>query len=138
MNINQPSKLQAGIISQFSPGSSSTFSQSPISHNTEQLGSSALAGESYDQFHNLSSPGSAEFSSDVVIKSDRTNYSEDIERTEEVTSSSSLDMSQALRRIEEQLSLNDDSLEEIGKLYRENENCHDSENAIPSGPAQGD
>lgn len=131
----------AGAISQFSPISSSTFSQSPISGNTQQLGSSPLLGESYDQIHNLSSPGSVEFSSSVVVKSNGTNYSQDIERTEEVTSSSSHDISQALRRIEEQLSLNDDSLEEIGIFYTQNENSNDSEKSTqgqaPSVPEQG-
>lgn len=131
----------AGAISQFSPISSSTFSQSPISGNTQQLGSSSLLGESYDQIHNLSSPGSVEFSSSVVIKSNGMNYSQDIERTEEVTSSSSHEISQALRRLEEQLSLNDDSLEEIGNCYTQNENSHDSEKSTqgqaPSVPGQG-
>ncbi|CDP13355.1 unnamed protein product [Coffea canephora] len=131
----------AGTISQFSPISSSTFSQSPISGNTQQLGSSPLLGESYEQIHNLSSPGSVEFSSSVVIKSNGMNYSQDIERTEEVTSSSSHDISQALRRLEEQLSLNDDRLEEIGNCYTQNENSHDSEKSTqgqtPSVPGQG-
>lgn len=129
------------MISQFSPASSSTISQSPISCKAQQPGSSSHIGESYDQFQNLSSPGSVEFSSDVLIKSNGMNYTEDIERTEDVTSSSSLEMSQALRRLEEQLSL-DDSLEEIGKFYPENENSRDSENSIqgqaPSAPEQGD
>lgn len=70
------------------------------------------------------------------------NYSQDIERTEEVTSSSSHDISQALRRLEEQLSLNDDRLEEIGSCYTQNENSHDSEKSTqgqtPSVPGQGD
>ncbi|KAL3511453.1 hypothetical protein ACH5RR_030854 [Cinchona calisaya] len=121
--------------------SSSTFNQSPISCNTLQPGSSALTGESYDHFYNLSSPGSVEFSSDDVNKRNGMNYSNDIGRTEKVTSSSSLEMSQALRRLEEQLSLNDDSLEEISNFYAQNENSHGTEDAIQgqarSGPAEG-
>ncbi|KAL3501006.1 hypothetical protein ACH5RR_035455 [Cinchona calisaya] len=135
------SRNNAGMITQFSPVSSPIFSQSPISCNTQQPRSSARIGESYDQFCSLYSPGPLEFSSNVVINSNGTNYLEDTERTDEVTSSSGLEISEALRVLEEQLSLNDDNLEEIGKFYTQNENSHDSENSVqvqaPSVLAQG-
>lgn len=119
----------AGNTLQFSPISSSTFNQNPISCNSQQPGSSALIGESYEQYHSLSSPGSVEISSDVVFRS---NNFGNIERAEEVNSSPEVEMTHALRRLEEQLSLNDETVEEIHSLYTENKNSRGLENTISS------
>lgn len=54
-----------------------------------------------------------EINSDAVTTSNRVNYLDNFERTEEVSSSSGHEMNQALQRLEEQLSLNDDSLKGI-------------------------
>ncbi|OIT30112.1 PREDICTED: calmodulin-binding transcription activator 4-like [Nicotiana attenuata] len=92
---------------------SSTFSPSPSSYSTQQTGSTVIAGESYEQYQNQSSPG--EICSDAVINNNR--MSDITGRTNEVMSSPGLEMSHALRRLEEQLSLNDDSFKEIDPLY---------------------
>ncbi|XP_060214205.1 calmodulin-binding transcription activator 4-like isoform X1 [Lycium barbarum] len=92
---------------------SSAFSPSPSSYSTQQTGSTVIAGESYEQYQNQSSPG--EICSDAVINNN--GMSDITRRTEEVISSPGIEMSQALRRLEEQLSLNDDSIKEIDPLY---------------------
>ncbi|KAJ8547724.1 hypothetical protein K7X08_011310 [Anisodus acutangulus] len=92
---------------------SSAFSPSPSSYSTQQTGSTVIASESYEQYQNQSSPG--EICSDAVINN--SGMSDTTGRTEEVIRSPGLEMSQALRRLEEQLSLNDDSIKEIDPLY---------------------
>lgn len=136
MTFELQGRNSAGIISQFSPASLSSLSQSPSSYTTQQPGSSALISESFEQYQNLSSPASVEISSDAVIKTKGVNYSDNVERVDEVNSSSGLEMSQALRMIEHQLSLNDDCLKEIDPFCSENENS-DLENIIhdPSSSA---
>lgn len=100
------------FMSESSPISSS-FSPSPSSYSTQYMGSTVIASESYEQYQNQSSP--AEICSVAVINNNGT--SDTTVRTEEVISSPGLEMSQALRRLEEQLSLNDDSFKEIDPLY---------------------
>ncbi|KAK4706959.1 hypothetical protein R3W88_033469 [Solanum pinnatisectum] len=92
---------------------SSAFSPSPSSYSTPHTGSTGIASESYDQYQNQPSPG--EICSDAIINNN--GMSDTIGRTKEVISSPGLEMSQALRRLEEQLSLNDDSFKEIDPLY---------------------
>ncbi|XP_069153619.1 calmodulin-binding transcription factor SR2L isoform X1 [Solanum lycopersicum] len=92
---------------------SSAFSPSPSSYSTPHTGSTGIASECYEQYQNQSSPG--EICSDAIINNNGT--TDTIGRTEEVISSPGLEMCQALRRLEEQLSLNDDSLKEIDPLY---------------------
>lgn len=89
------------------------MSQGRGSYTTQQHGSSGIVGESFQQYHNLSSPLSVEINSDAVTTSNRMNYLDNFERTEEVSSASGHEMSEALQRLEEQLSLNDDSLKGI-------------------------
>lgn len=120
-NINEGGNSAGSVLSQLSPASHSTLSQGRGSYSTQQHGSSGIVGESFEQYHNQSSPLSMEINSDAVIMSSRMNYSDNFERTEEASSSSGLEMSQALRRIEEQLSLNDDGLQEI--FYNDNQNA---------------
>lgn len=92
---------------------SSAFSPSPSSYSTQHTGSTVIASESYEQYQNQPSP--AEICSDAIINNYRT--LDTTGRKEEVISSPGLEMSQALRRLEEQLSLNDDSFKEIDPLY---------------------
>ncbi|KAJ8569614.1 hypothetical protein K7X08_006191 [Anisodus acutangulus] len=92
---------------------SSAFSPSQSSYSTQQTGSTVIASESYEQYQNQSSLG--EICSDAVINNN--GMSDTTGRTEEVIRSLGLEMSQALRRLEEQLSLNDDSIKEIDPLY---------------------
>lgn len=113
-----------GSILQLSPGSYSTLTHSPNSNTTQVAGSTSFR-EFQKPYQSISSPGSVEVSSDLVIKNDRTNYLDIIESTGEVENSSDLEINQALRRLEEQLSLNDDSLEQIGSFYYETQNSND-------------
>ncbi|KAL6969247.1 hypothetical protein U1Q18_028971 [Sarracenia purpurea var. burkii] len=109
-----------------SSGSPSTIS----SYTAQQPGSTTVISELYEpcQTH---SPESVEVSSDAVVKSDELDHLDRIGREGETsTSSPGLEVSQALRRIEEQLSLNDDTLKEIGPFCNENENSNDSEYII--------
>ncbi|CAI9093174.1 OLC1v1028608C1 [Oldenlandia corymbosa var. corymbosa] len=129
----QEGRNTAGTTIQFSPVSPSTFSQSPISYNSQQPGSSTF-------FSSLSSSGSAETGSDVATSSQALPLN-NVERAEEATSSSGLHITQALRRLEEQLSLNDDIVEEISSGYTDNDNTYSLENVIlgqtPSAATQG-
>uniref|UniRef100_A0A5B7B9D0 Putative calmodulin-binding transcription activator 4 isoform X2 n=1 Tax=Davidia involucrata TaxID=16924 RepID=A0A5B7B9D0_DAVIN len=115
----------SGSLSHSSPGSPSTFSQSPSSYTAQHLGSKVVTGELYEPYQNLSSPGSLEVSSDVVIKSNGMDHLDGIERTGDISSSSEHEVSQTLGWLEAQLSLNDDSLEDIGPFYGEKENSND-------------
>ncbi|CAI9756366.1 unnamed protein product [Fraxinus pennsylvanica] len=112
-------RQNAILTSQFSPLSSSISSPSPYSFTTQKQGSSVAINESYEPNQNTSSPGSVEISSQGVES--RGIYQSDItERIEEINSSSDHDLGQALQRIEQHLSLNDDVAEEINMLYIEN------------------
>ena len=90
-----------------SPVSSSDFSPSPNSYTSQNPGSNSLSSDAHEPYQNLSSPGSVEVSSDIVIKN---NW---IDNTVEYTSPADLLVSQALKRLEEQLSLNEDSFKEM-------------------------
>ncbi|XP_057485497.1 calmodulin-binding transcription activator 4-like isoform X1 [Actinidia eriantha] len=120
-------KHSSGSISQLSPGSLLTFSQSPSSHTAQHPGSATAISELYDPYQ---SPGSVEISSDAVANSNGMDHLDMIERKGESNGSSELEFSQALRRLEEQLSLNDETLEEIGSFCNGNENLNDSESII--------
>ncbi|XP_057949607.1 calmodulin-binding transcription activator 4 isoform X2 [Malania oleifera] len=114
----------SGII-QLSPGSSSTFSRSPDSCVARNPGSISVVTELYGSNQNLSSPGSVEVSSEIFIKDNGLDHMDKINGTGEFNSSSELEVSQALRRLEEQLSLNDESWEEIGPFCSQNGNSND-------------
>lgn len=116
-------RLSSGPGTQLSPGSSSAFSQSPRSFNTQNRGS-MFVDDSYGPNQSFSSPGSAEVTSDIFILNNGMGHSEGTEA--ESGTSTELKVTQALRRLEEQLSLNDESFEEIVPSYNENEATHDS------------
>ncbi|KAE8724548.1 Calmodulin-binding transcription activator 4 [Hibiscus syriacus] len=82
---NEAKSTPASIVQ--SPVSSSVLSTSPNSYTSQNPGSNTLAHGLHETYQNLSSPGSVEVSSDVFTR-------------------------QALKRLEEQLSLNEDSFEE--------------------------
>lgn len=119
----------AAFMSQSSP-ISSTFSLSPSLYSTQHPGFTVFGSESYQQYPNESSPGSGEVCSDAGINGKGMNISDITGRTEGVSSSPRVEISQALRKLEEQLSLNDDSLEQIDPLYSEIENSDDVENFV--------
>ncbi|KAK9934348.1 hypothetical protein M0R45_021495 [Rubus argutus] len=93
-----------------SPVSSSSFSQSQISNTTQHQGSVSMISELYEPYQNLSSP---EVSSDLVIQKNESENVEKLYSTGESDSSTKVDVSEALRRLEEQLSLNEDSFKEF-------------------------
>ncbi|XWS69277.1 hypothetical protein CRYUN_Cryun04dG0165200 [Craigia yunnanensis] len=102
--INEAKSSSASLVQ--SPVSSSAFSPSPNSYTSQNPGSNSLASDVHEPYKNLSSPGSVEVSSDIVIKNN------EIDNTE-YTSPADLQVSQALKRLEEQLSLNEDSFKEM-------------------------
>lgn len=93
---------------------SSSSSQSPGPYSTQYADSSVVINESYEPY---SCPGSVENSSHATTTSYGICQSSITERTEDVCSSYALEMSLALQKLEEQLSLNDDSLKEIDQIY---------------------
>ncbi|KAG8365868.1 hypothetical protein BUALT_Bualt17G0016600 [Buddleja alternifolia] len=115
----------ARSTSQFSPLSSATVSATPNSFLTYRPESSFVIDESYELYHNQSSPSSVEISSSEVIKNKGIKQLDIAERTDEVNSSLGPDLGLALRRIEQQLSLNDDELNEMNTYYIENEDSND-------------
>ena len=104
-----------------SPVSSSSFGPSPNSYTSQNPGSNSLASDVNEPYQNFSSPGSVEVSSDIVIKNN------DIDNTVEYTSQADLQVSQALKRLEEQLSLNENSLKEMSPFCGLDGDTNDSE-----------
>ncbi|EOX99794.1 Calmodulin-binding transcription activator protein with CG-1 and Ankyrin domains isoform 2 [Theobroma cacao] len=106
--INEAKPSSASIVQ--SPVSSSGFSLSPNSYTSQNPGSNSLASDVHEPYQNSSSPGSVEVSSDIVIKNNG------IDNAVEFASSADLQVSEALKRLEEQLSLNEDSFKEMSPL----------------------
>lgn len=119
-------KPNAESAAQLSPGSFLSFTQSPCSSTTPNQGSTSI-GDLYEPCQSLTSPGSIEVSSDVLMKTNGGDYFQGGERTGNLGSSTELNVSQALRRLEEQLSLNDDSLKEFDPSSSQDEDPVKSE-----------
>ncbi|CAI9785068.1 unnamed protein product [Fraxinus pennsylvanica] len=116
-------RQNATLSPQFSPLSSSVSSPNLNSYITLQQDSSVVISESYEPCRNASSPSSVEISSDGV--NSRGMYQSDVtERIEDINSSSDPDLGQALRRIEQHLSINDDVVEEINTFYIDNKDSN--------------
>ncbi|CAB4294611.1 unnamed protein product [Prunus armeniaca] len=105
-------KSSTGTFAQ-SPLSSSSFSNSPSDKTTQNRGSISMISDLHEPYQNLSSPGSVEVNSDVAIKKNGRENPDKLYGTGESDSSAKFDVSQALRRLEEQLSLNEDSFNEF-------------------------
>ncbi|XP_057496326.1 calmodulin-binding transcription activator 4-like isoform X2 [Actinidia eriantha] len=114
----------SGSISLLSTVPTSTFHQSPSSNAPQYPGSTSTISE-LSKPHQ--SPGSVEDSSDAVIKSNGMHHLNRCKSMGEISSSSLFEVSQALQRLEEQLSLNDDSLEKNDPFWRGNDNSNDSD-----------
>ena len=99
-------------VTQLSQGSSPEFSQDPSSYTTPNPGTTSMPGDSCEPNQNFSSPGSVEVTSDIFITN---NGMDHLDGTN----------AQALRQLEEQLSLNEDSLEGISPSYSYHEILHD-------------
>lgn len=126
-HFEQQGKQNNGSTSQLSTISSSNFSPSPNSIITHQADSSVVINGSY---YTESSPSSVEISSSEVIGNHGMDLWGVAGRAKEVTSSSGHDINHALRRIEHQLSLNDDEVKESNAFYFENEDSNDLEDAL--------
>lgn len=113
-------KLSPGSTAQ-SPGLSSSFSPSPNSCSSQNPGSYSAITDVYEPIKNLSSPGSLEVSSDVG------NGSLGVDYIEEYSSQAGNNFGQVLRRLEEQLSLNEDSIKNLGPFYSQDGDTSDLE-----------
>lgn len=107
----RPSPGSASILS---PGSSSSFSQSPSPSTTQNLGSMSIS-DFCEPYHNLTIPTPVEASSDRV------------DRPGDLGSSAELEVSQALQRLEEQLSLNEDNFKDFGPICSQGEDPNDAD-----------
>ncbi|KAK7359362.1 hypothetical protein VNO77_01319 [Canavalia gladiata] len=116
-------RLGSGAGAQLSPGSSSAFSQSPSSYYTPNPGSPSTRGDSYEP-RSYSSPGSAEVTSDIFNLSNEMGHLDGTDA--ESGTSTELKVTQALRRLEEQLSLNEANFEEIAPFDNKHGIAHDS------------
>ncbi|XP_043804636.1 calmodulin-binding transcription activator 4 isoform X2 [Manihot esculenta] len=106
-------KSTPGPAAQLSPGFSSSFSPSQTSYTTQNPDSTSAITDKYDPYRNSSSPSSIEVSSEMVTKENG------LDATTEFTSYRKDEVSQYLRRLEEQLSLTEDSIKEIDPLCSE-------------------
>ncbi|KAK7319028.1 hypothetical protein RJT34_03737 [Clitoria ternatea] len=113
-------RLSSGTGAQLSPSSSSAFSQSPSPY-AQDPGSTSMPGDSYELNQSFSSPGSAEVTSEIFILNNGMGHMDGTDA--ESGTSTELEVTQALRRLEEQLSLNAKSFEEIAPFY----DTHDSD-----------
>ncbi|GKV17650.1 hypothetical protein SLEP1_g28124 [Rubroshorea leprosula] len=102
-----------------SPGLSSVFSPSPKPYTSQNSGSNYQTSDVHEPSQNFLSPGYVEVSSDLGLKN------RGVDSPEKHTSSADLDVSQALRRIEEQLSLDEDNTKDIGPFYIEDGDAND-------------
>ncbi|WCJ38782.1 Calmodulin-binding transcription activator 4 [Euphorbia peplus] len=103
-------KSTSGSAAHLSPGSSSFFSPGQTSCSSQNRDSTSLISDLRDPYLNSSSPSSIEVSSQVVRKGNG------LEITGEVNGSEKAEVSQFLRRLEEQLSLDDDCIKYIGEF----------------------
>ncbi|KAK8636753.1 hypothetical protein V6N13_124491 [Hibiscus sabdariffa] len=98
-DTNEARSSPASVVQ--SPVSSSVLSTSLNSYTSQNPGSNTLTFDLHEAYQNLSSPGSVEVSSDIVTR-------------------------QALKRLEEQLSLTEDSLEEVSPFCNLDASRHES------------
>lgn len=102
-------RSSSGSGVELSPGSSSTFSQSPSAYSSQNPDSASLT-DFHDSYQSHSSPGSTEVSSDAVMGK-KIDYFHSVE-AENLRMSTNTGVAQALRRLEVQLSLDDDNLKD--------------------------
>ncbi|XP_065873672.1 calmodulin-binding transcription activator 4 [Euphorbia lathyris] len=114
-------KSRVGSAANLSPGPSSAFSPSPTSCSSQNRDSTSIISDLQDRYQNSCSPSSIEVSSEIVRKGN------ELETTAEFTGSAKAEVSQFLRRLEEQLSLDDDIIKEIGEFGDKEIAKHDAE-----------
>jgi TolA-binding protein len=119
-------KPSPGAVALSSPGSSPPFSQSPSSYTTQNPGSNSIISDFFEPYQSLSSPGSVEVSSEIDIQNSGMDHLDRKGRTGQRDSSAEIEVTQALRRLEEQLSLNEERFEEISQFRSQDQNSNDS------------
>ncbi|KAK6930798.1 IPT domain, partial [Dillenia turbinata] len=97
------------VVTQLSPGSTAT---SPTSITVQNPGSVSTVGDLYESCQKFS-PGSIEVSSEMVNSNGGVQYSNMTYGAGIQNSASERDVSKVLRRLEEQLSLDDDNIKEF-------------------------
>ncbi|KAJ9549602.1 hypothetical protein OSB04_022145 [Centaurea solstitialis] len=90
---------------------------------TRSAAASSEIGEPYDC---TSSPSCIEVTSSLLTNAEGRSHLNIMEGTEAVSGSPNSEVDHALRRIEEQLSLDEDQSKDIGAFYSENEDSYDS------------
>ncbi|XP_077250382.1 calmodulin-binding transcription activator 4-like isoform X2 [Tasmannia lanceolata] len=123
-----------GSISNLSTDSSSSFIQNSRLYNAQNPGGSSGISELYEQHMSSFSPGSLEeVSSNLVVKNTDMDNLDLTERSSDFGSSSGQEVNQALKRLEVQLSLDDDDdnsiyfAEKLPPYYSQNEKSKYSE-----------
>ncbi|GMH15113.1 hypothetical protein Nepgr_016954 [Nepenthes gracilis] len=111
-------KFSPVSISELSPGPYSAVTQSPSSFTVKNPGSTSLSD--LQELYQNPSPGSIEVSSEVVINNNEILQFDRLDRT--VNLSTSSEVSRALRRLEEQLSLDDENFKDFIPTFNEDEN----------------
>nr|GEV15507.1 ankyrin repeat-containing protein [Tanacetum cinerariifolium] len=109
-----------GSISALSTGSS-TLIQGSSSYASQFTQSAAAFSQYREPYDNTSSPSSIEVSSDVITRSNGASPFSLSEGAEISGGSPNFEVDQALRRIEEQLSLGEENLKDISGFYNVNE-----------------
>ncbi|GAA0158778.1 DNA-binding transcription factor [Lithospermum erythrorhizon] len=112
----------AGAMLQSSPVYAN-FSPNQRSYCNQPLDSSP--DESHEPYISFSSPGSAEITSDAAVRSNGVNHLDSSTTIEGVNNPVNLEINEALRKLEEQLSLNDEKLQEIDVLGTDIDNPDD-------------
>lgn len=102
--------------------SSSAFTSSPIPgpRSTRHPGSASIVSEVNESYQSLPSPSSAEVSSSKVSNNHMMDHFDNA-YGEEFSKSGDIEVRKALKRLEEQLSLNDDTIEELEPFVLEDE-----------------
>lgn len=119
-------KPSPGAVAPSSPGSSSPFSQSPSSYTTQNPGSNSIISDFFEPYQSSSSPASVEVSSEMAIQNNGMDNLDRMGRTGQRDSSAEIEVTQALRRLEEQLSLNEERFEQISQFCSQDQNSNDS------------
>jgi hypothetical protein len=116
-------KPSPGAVALSSPESSSPFSQSTSCYTTPNPGSNSIITDFFEPYQSLSSP---EVSSEIATQNNGMDHLDRMGRTGQRDSSAEIEVTQALRRLEEQLSLNEERFEEISQFSNQDQNSNDS------------
>ncbi|KAL8150104.1 hypothetical protein V2J09_019912 [Rumex salicifolius] len=104
-------KPNSGSISEFTPGSSYSFSQSPNNLGIQYQGTTSLS-DLHLSHQSLSSPVSIEVCSGIVSESQGIGHLNTLDGGGDVSTSPEIGVGHALRRLEEQLSLDDNKFKQ--------------------------